>query len=73
MAKFKKQAMIDRLIREGRYDEITQEAFEIMDMLDGKEASESCWRRIVCGEPVLWVAIDGVNGNGFYVNEADCE
>lgn len=74
MAKvFKKDKMIQRLIGEGRYGEITQEAFEIMDMLDDKEAIESCWRRVVYGEPVLWVTIDGVDGNGFYVNEADCE
>lgn len=63
--------MIERLTKEGRYTEITQEAFEIMDMLDGKEATENCWDRQVMGRPVLWVSLG--DGNGYYVNENDCE
>ena len=68
---FKKQKMIDRLTREGRYDKIDQTSFEIMDLLDGKDATDQCWDRQVIGQPVLWVSLG--NGHGYYVNENDCE
>ena len=70
MYKFSKARMIKRLKEEGRADKITDEIVEIMDNLDGQEASDSCWRRTVFGEPVCWVI--GKNGEGAYVNEQDC-
>ena len=69
--RFSKQKMIDRLTREGRADMIDKQALEIMDRLDGKEATTSCWQRQVYGEPVLWVDLG--DGAGEYVNEFDCE
>ena len=68
--KFRKDLMIARLTKEGLGSQITQEIIEIMDNLDGQDASESCWRRRVHGEPLLWVV--GKNGKGEYVNEMDC-
>ena len=69
--KFVKQKMIDRIKAEGREDMIDDEVMSIMDNLDGQEATRSCWRRIVHGDPVLWVV--GKDGEGYYVNELDCE
>lgn len=71
MSKFSKQRMIERLTKEGRAKAITEEVVRIMDNLDGQEASASCWRRQVYGEPVLYVV--GKDGTGEYVNELDCE
>ena len=68
---FRKSKMIARLIEEGREDMITKDVEAIMDNLDGQKASESCWRRQVYDEPVLWVV--GKDGKGEYVNERDCE
>lgn len=68
---FSKKKMVDRITREGRADLIGPEEEAIMDNLDGQEATRSCWRRVVYGEPVLWVV--GKDGNGNYVNERDCE
>lgn len=68
--KFSKQMMIERLTAEGRADAITDGVIAIMDNLDGQEASASCWKRQVYGEPVLYVY--GKDGQGEYVNEADC-
>ena len=67
---FSKQKMIDRITKEGRAELIDEQALKIMDNLDGCEASASCWERVVKDEPVLWVI--GKDGNGEYVNEADC-
>lgn len=69
--RFSKQKMIDRVTREGRADMIDKQALEIMTKLDGKEATTSCWKRQVYGEPVLWVDLG--DGKGEYVNELDCE
>ena len=68
---FRKQRMIDRVTREGRADMINDTVLAIMDKLDGKKATTSCWKRQVYGEPVLWVDLG--NGEGEYVNELDCE
>ena len=68
---FRKQMMIDRVTREGRADMINDTVLAIMDKLDGKKATTSCWKRQVYGEPVLWVDLG--NGEGEYVNELDCE
>lgn len=68
--KFSKQKMIERLTAEGRADAITEGIITIMDNLDGQEATASCWKRQVYGEPVLYVY--GKDGQGEYVNEADC-
>lgn len=68
--RFSKQKMIERLTEEGRADAITESIIAIMDNLDGQEATASCWKREVYGEPVLYVY--GKDGNGEYVNEADC-
>ena len=69
--KFDKNLMIKRLTEEGRADQIDDEIKAIMDNLDGQEAVSNCWRRVVYGEPVLWVV--GKNGKGEYVNERDCK
>ena len=69
--KFSKEKMIKRITEEGRTDMIDETVLEIMDNLDGQEASASCWRRVVHDEPVLWVV--GKDGHGTYVNEKDCE
>lgn len=68
---FRKQKMIDRLIKEGLKDKITEEIIAIMDDLDGQRADENCWNRRVKGEPVYYVM--GKSGKGEYVNEKDCE
>lgn len=68
---FKKSKMIARIEKEGRTDMLTPDVLEIMDNLDGQFANPSNWERQVYGEPVLWVV--GKNGEGEYVNEADCE
>ena len=67
---FKKERMIERLTNEGRVDMITPEIVAIMDNLDGQMATESCWRRRVYNEPVLYVV--GKDGKGEYVYEDDC-
>ena len=69
--KFVKQKMIDRIKAEGREDMIDDEVMSIMDNLDGQECQRMCWRRVVLEEPVYWVV--GKNGEGYYVNELDCE
>lgn len=68
---FKKEKMVARVTKEGRAEMIDDEVIEMMDNLDGCFASTNCWRRVVYGEPVLWVV--GKNGEGAYVNENDCE
>ena len=68
--KFYKEMMMERLKNEGRLAEVDAESLAIMDNLDGQEAIASCWNRVVYGEPVLYVK--GKNGEGAYVNEADC-
>lgn len=68
--KFSKQKMIDRVTAEGRADMIDEGAMQIMDDLDGQEATTACWQRQVMGLPVLWVV--GKSGKGNYVNENDC-
>ena len=67
---FSKAKMVERLTAQGLADQITPEVTAIMDNLDGGYANPSNWRRVVYGEPVLWVV--GKNGNGDYVNENDC-
>lgn len=69
--KFKKDLMIKRLTNEGRHDMIDVHILNIMTNLDGQEATENCWNRKVKNEPVLYVI--GKDGEGFYVNENDCE
>lgn len=68
---FYKSMMIERIKKEGRFELITPDITEIMDDLDGHEATENCWLRRVQGEPVLYVV--GESGNGAYVNELDCK
>ena len=72
MAVFRKAKMMARLEKQGITD-IPEDAVKMMDILDGKEATTSCWRRQVCGEPVLWVSVESIPDGGAYVNEADCE
>lgn len=67
---FKKERMVARLEREGRADLIDDEIRQIMDDLDGQEASTSCWNRRVYDEPVVLVV--GKSGKSHYVNENDC-
>ena len=69
--KFSKDKMIARIKKEGREDMIDGEVMAIMDNLDGQTAEASNWRRVVHGEPVMWVV--GKDGHGTYVNEDDCE
>ena len=68
---FRKQKMIDRLTSEGRYDEIDDNEMEIMELLDGREATDNCWDRQIYGMPVMYVRLE--DGAGYYVNEDDCE
>lgn len=68
---FRKQKMIDRLTSEGRYDEIDDNEMEIMELLDGHEATDICWDRQIYGMPVMYVRLE--DGTGYYVNEDDCE
>lgn len=68
---FKKEKMIARIKEEGMAELITEDVLKIMDNLDGQRAEESCWRRRVYGEPVMYVI--GKDGIGQYVNELDCE
>ena len=70
MYKFSKARMIKRVNEEGRSEMLTDDVIAMMDNLDGQEASNSCWRRTVFGEPVCWVI--GKDGVGAYVNERDC-
>lgn len=56
--------------KEGRSDEVTQDALDIMNDIDGREAISHCWHRVVYDMPVFWVV--GRSGAGFYVNERDC-
>lgn len=69
--KFSKQKMIERLMKEGKGDQITAEIEEIMNDLDGQEVTEQCWDRQVKDEPVYWCV--GKSGNGNYVHELDVE
>ncbi len=69
--KFSKYKMIDRLTQNGLTGAITKDVMRTMDNLDGQEATQSCWKRRVFGESVLWVV--GKDGHGEYVNEVDCE
>lgn len=68
--KFYKELMIKRVTEMGKANMIDDTVMAIMDNLDGQEAVEHCWLRVVNGEPVLWV--EGKNGEGEYVNENDC-
>lgn len=70
MKKFSKKKMVERLIKEGRGSQITDDIIEIMDDIDGQEVQENCWDRQVYGQPVFYVV--GKSGEGRYVNEADC-
>ena len=67
---FSKAKMVERLTAQGLADQITPEVTAIMDNLDGCDANPSNWRRVVHGDPLLWVV--GKDGNGNYVNEKDC-
>lgn len=69
--KFYKDLMIERVTKEGKADMITPDVIKIMDNLDGQEASESCWERVVKGAPILYVI--GKDGRGDYVFEGDCK
>lgn len=68
---FKKEKMLARIKAEGREEMVDGTVLAILENLDGQTATTSNWRRQVYGEPVLWVV--GKNGEGEYVNEADCE
>lgn len=75
---FRKAKMLERLHGQGLTDEDIKKtcsyAFEMMDAMDGKEASANCWRRVVFDEPVLYVEAELPNGeSGAYVAEEDCE
>ncbi len=76
---FSKKRMLERLEKEGRTEEVTPEMLEVMDCLDGGEAVEQCWNRVVKGEPVFFVnwkngrpASYSADVSGEYVNENDC-
>ena len=69
--KFVKEKMFKRVTEAGKADLLDEKTIEIIDNLDGCEATSSCWERVVNDAPVLWVV--GKNGKGEYVNEADCE
>lgn len=84
---FSKKRMIERLKKEGREAELTEEILKIMDVLDGRDAEDNCWRRVVYEEAVYFVTfpnghpptwldreVEGKVGEkrGEYVNEKDC-
>ena len=70
MLVFSKEKMIDRLRDEGRFNEIDDEILEIMDNIDGMEASPNSWRRQVFDDAVL--SVKGRDGKYYDVNELDC-
>lgn len=62
--------MIERIIKEGKAEMLTEEILEIMDNLDGQECHFNSWRRQVYGEAVL--ACYGKDGTIMDVAEVDC-
>ena len=68
--KFSKQKMIERIIKEGKAEMLTEGILEIMDNLDGQECHLNSWRRQVYGEAVL--ACYGKDGRIMDVAEVDC-
>lgn len=65
--RFSKEKMIERLVREGRANEIRPEDIEIMDTLDGEEVEEICWRNVVFGENVGYI-----EKHKMHINLDDC-
>ena len=73
MAVFRKAKMMVRIEKAGMTKLVDAQSLEIMNKLDGKPASASCWERVVNGRPVLWVAEKSLPNGGAYVHEDDCE
>lgn len=66
---FSKQKMLERLEREGRTQQITPGALEIMDALDGREAIKNNYKALVFGQLEFMVSYEG---NYYPVNPNDC-
>lgn len=73
MLVFRKKKMLARLEKEGRIDQICNKDYELMEKLDGKEATTYCWANIVNDEPLAWIADDSLPDGGVYINIADCD
>lgn len=65
---FRMKKMLDRLKREGRMNEVTEEDIEMMKKLDGKVGNDYNWESVVNGVPLVWIE-EGET----YVNIADCD
>ena len=50
---FRKRKMIERLIREGRIDQVQMEDYELMDSLDGEVGDDYNWESVVKGTPLI--------------------
>lgn len=71
MPVFRKQLMIDRIIKEGNENLIDDEVRSIMDLLDGKEALTYTWNNMVKDEEPRYII--NVNGENYPINSQDCE
>ena len=71
MARVFRKALMQQWITENHKEDMVDDSVrEMMDKLDGQEATESCWDRVVKGNPVLWCT--GKDGVGTYVREEWC-
>lgn len=66
---FSKQKMLDRLKREGRADEVSEDALELMNILEGREAVKNDFKALVFGQLEYFVRY---NDQVFPVNPNDC-
>lgn len=71
MKVFRKQKMLDRLKKEGRLNEVTEEAKSMMGKLDGLEAHPNRWRQTVHMEENAYYVC--INDEQVPVNGLDCE
>ena len=69
---YSKSKMLARLEKEGRSDQISPQALQIMTALDGREAQPNRWRQTVYGEENAWFCTTA-NGEQYPVNPEDCE
>lgn len=67
---FSKEKMIARLKEEGRFGDLPNEVFSIMDNLDGQPVGTNSWNRQVMGAPVY--TCEDKDGKSYDVNEEDC-
>ena len=66
---FRAQKMIDRCMREGNGDLLTEETVAFIKSLDGKVGTDYNWQSVVKGEDnLVWIAEANT-----YVNKVDCD